>query len=140
MPPSPPPSVGRADLTAGPSPFTSPNARADLYLSAQNRPLLGTNFDVTLDHNPLIAAVYLDINPVSAGVPLPTPLFAPVCNLYVSLNAAVWSVTVAEASTTSIPIPNDTDILGLPFGLQGIALLPDPLIVSNGLSGLVGNF
>ena len=135
-----PPSVGRVDLTAGPSPFTNPNARADLHLSAQNRPLLGTNFDVTLDHNPLIAAVYLDINPVGAGVPLPTPLFAPACNLYVGLNAAAWSVTVAPASTTSIPIPLDTGILGLAFGMQGIGLLPDTLIASNGLGGLVGGF
>lgn len=135
-----PPSVGRVDLTAGPSPFTSPNARADLDLSAQNRPLLGTNFDVTLAHNPLIAAVYLDINPLGTGLPLPTPLFAPFCNLYVSLNAAVWSVTVAPTSTSSIPIPLDTTILGLAFGVQGIGLLPDTLITSNGLAGLVGDF
>lgn len=73
-------------------------------------------------------------------MPLPTPLFAPICNLYVGLGAAVWSVTVAPTSTTSIPIPNGTDILGLAFGLQALALLPDPLIVSNGLSDLVGNF
>lgn len=135
-----PPTVGRVDLTAGPSPFTSPNARADLYLSAQNRPLLGASFDVTLDHNPLIAAVLLDINPISAGVPLPTPMFAPACKLYVGLNAAMWSVTAAATSTTSFQVPNDTDFLGLPFGLQGFALLPDALSVSNGLRGLVGNF
>jgi hypothetical protein len=135
-----PPAVGRTDLTAGPSPFTSPNARADLTLSAQNRPVLGTNFDVTLDHNPLIAAVYLDIAPLSAGVSLPTPLFAEACNLHVSLNAAVWSVTVAPTSTSSIPIPLDTGILGLAFGVQGIGLLPDTLIASNGIAGLVGPY
>lgn len=135
-----PPTVGRVDLTAGPSPFTSPNARADLLLSAQNRPLLGTNFDVTLANNLLIAALLLDIAPTSAGVPLPTPLFAEACNLYVGLNATTWMVTAAPTSTTSIAVPNDNGILGLAFGLQGLALLPDSLVVSNGLSGLVGNF
>ncbi len=135
-----PPSAGRVDLTAGPSPFTSPNARADLALSAQNRPLLGTNFDVTLDHNPLIAGVFLDVAPLGAGVPLPTPLFAPACNFYVGIDAVVWSLTLAPTSTSSIPIAMDTSMLGLDFGLQGVGLLADTLFVSNAIRAEVGNW
>ncbi|MBL8748012.1 MAG: hypothetical protein JNK78_02555 [Planctomycetes bacterium] len=135
-----PPSAGRVDLTAGPSPFTNLNARADLALSAQNRPVLGTNFDVTLDHNPLIAGVFLDVAPLGAGVPLPTPLFAPACTFYVGLDAVIWSLTLAPTSTSSIPIAMDTSLLGLDFGLQGVGLLADTLFVSNGIRAEVGHW
>lgn len=133
-----PPTVGRVDLTAGPSPFTSPNARADLHLSAQNRPVIGTNFDVTLDHNPQVAAVYIDIAPIGPGVLLPTPLFEPACNLYVSIYASSVSATAAPTSTTTIPMPMDTTLLGLQFGMQGVGLFGNSLFVSNGLHGMIG--
>lgn len=135
-----PPTVGRVDVSAGPSLFTSPNPTADVTLAVLSRPLLGQNFDFRLDDCPPISLVFFDYAQAGAGVTLPTPMFADRCKLYVSTSPAL-SMTMSPGIVASVLVPNDAALLGFLFALQGGGLLQSGRIAaSNAYDGMVGNW
>ncbi|MCB9879223.1 MAG: hypothetical protein H6835_16630 [Planctomycetes bacterium] len=140
VPFTPPNTSSRVDLTAGPTVATSTAARPELALASVTRPLLGASFDVILDHNPLIGVVFAEIGFTSAGLPLPTPLFAPDCRYHLGVDPLNIGVTVSPSATFSIVIPNDTLFLDLPLALQGVAIDSNWFMSSNALQANASNF
>jgi len=140
VPFAPPNAASRVDLTAGPTVATNTNARREIALAGVTRALLGTSFDVRLDHSPGPAAVLAEIDFAGVGQPLPEPMFAPGCHQYVSFNSVVLGVSATPSSVFSIWLPGNNVFLGLPIALQGAALENDVILASNALQALTSNY
>lgn len=128
------------DLSAGPTPSTTPGGISDLALSCLSAPVLATSFDVVLEQNPSLAILFAELAAIGTGLPLPSPPFAFGCRLYVSPGSVDLGVTAGPFTIYSVAIPNNPTLLGTTIAMQGLSLGTGLLSLSNAVEATVGGF
>jgi len=123
--------------------YQSGDGFSALELDADQRPIIGTTINVTVDNVPagtLLAGVAYGTTVINPGVSI--PLIAP-CEIYTSLDVINSGIAPVGAYTEAFPIPNNPALAGQIFGSMGFALnaaIANPLqaMTSNGMELVVG--
>jgi len=129
------------DLTAGPVVTQADQREMTL---ASNRPVTGTNWNLTANNIPAGGVLGVDILGISnPGLSDLFFLGLPGCGLYASLDSLAAYFPAGPSHAYSLAIPNDPTLTGFAiFSQSAMFVLPAPnafgAITSNGVGGVVG--
>jgi hypothetical protein len=136
---------GATDLSALTAITTSASDVPALSLAGTSRPVIGTNWDLSVSNVPATGLIGIDVFGLSdPGINDLFFLGAPGCGLRASLDvSSAWFVTGAT-HVYSLAVPNDPTLLNLNLYTTSAVFQVPPVntlgaITANGIAGMIGN-